>query len=35
MGMTTSPKNAEDVIDMCRILFGAEFLETHAGAVER
>ncbi|MEM6275575.1 MAG: trimethylamine methyltransferase family protein [Pseudomonadota bacterium] len=29
MGMTTSPKNAEDVIDMCRILFGAEFLETH------
>jgi trimethylamine--corrinoid protein Co-methyltransferase len=30
MGMTTSPKNAEDVIDMCRILFGAEFLENHA-----
>ncbi len=30
MGMTTSPKNAEDVIEMCRILFGAEFLETHA-----
>ncbi|MEO0485688.1 MAG: trimethylamine methyltransferase family protein [Pseudomonadota bacterium] len=29
MGMTTSPKNAEDVIDMCRILFGAEFLETN------
>ncbi|MEJ6388793.1 trimethylamine methyltransferase family protein [Gymnodinialimonas ulvae] len=29
MGMTTSPKNAEDVIDMCRILFGAEFMETH------
>ena len=29
MGMTTSPKNAEDVIDMCRILFGAEFIETH------
>ena len=30
MGMTTSPKNAEDVIDMCRILFGAAFMETHA-----
>lgn len=30
MGMTTSPKNAEDVIDMCRILFGAEFIEDHA-----
>lgn len=30
MGMTTSPKNAEDVIDMCRILFGAEFLEHNA-----
>lgn len=30
MGMTTSPKNAEDVIDMCRILFGADFLEDHA-----
>ncbi|MEM6477465.1 MAG: trimethylamine methyltransferase family protein [Pseudomonadota bacterium] len=29
MGMTTSPKNAEDVIDMCRILFGADFLETN------
>jgi trimethylamine--corrinoid protein Co-methyltransferase len=29
MGMTTSPKNAEDVIEMCRILFGAEFMETH------
>lgn len=29
MGMTTSPKNAEDVIDMCRILFGADFMETH------
>ena len=27
MGMMTSPKNAEDVIDMCRILFGADFLE--------
>ncbi len=30
MGMTTSPKNAEDVLDMCAILFGAEFMETHA-----
>ena len=29
MGMTTSPKNAEDVIDMCRILFGADFLENN------
>ena len=31
MGMTTSPKNAEDVMDMCEILFGAEAME--AGAV--
>lgn len=30
MGMTTSPKNAEDVLDMCEILFGKEYLETHA-----
>ncbi|MEM1049289.1 MAG: trimethylamine methyltransferase family protein [Pseudomonadota bacterium] len=30
MGMTTSPKNAEDVLDMCAILFGAEFMEEHA-----
>ncbi|MER9076653.1 trimethylamine methyltransferase family protein [Mesorhizobium sp. M0904] len=30
MGMTTSPKNAEDVLDMCEILFGEGFLETHA-----
>lgn len=30
MGMTTSPKNAEDVIDMCAILFGEEFIENHA-----
>ena len=30
MGMTTSPKNAEDVLDMCAILFGEEFMETHA-----
>lgn len=29
MGMTTSPKNAEDVLDMAAILFGAEFMETH------
>lgn len=29
MGMTTSPKNAEDVIDMCAILFGEEYLDTH------
>ncbi|MDU8909796.1 trimethylamine methyltransferase family protein [Aestuariicoccus sp. MJ-SS9] len=30
MGMTTSPKNAEDVMEMCALLFGAEFMETHA-----
>jgi len=29
MGMTTSPKNAEDALDMCAILFGADFMETH------
>ncbi|MDA7426222.1 trimethylamine methyltransferase family protein [Thalassococcus lentus] len=29
MGMTTSPKNAEDVMQMCAILFGEDFLETH------
>ena len=29
MGMTTSPKNAEDVMDMCAILFGDGFMETH------
>ena len=29
MGMTTSPRNAEDVIEMCRILFGSDFLDTH------
>ncbi len=29
MGMTTSPKNAEDVMEMCAILFGADYLETH------
>ncbi|KIC12706.1 trimethylamine methyltransferase [Leisingera sp. ANG-M1] len=26
MGMTTSPKNAEDVMDMCAILFGEDFI---------
>lgn len=30
MGMTTSPKNAEDVLDMCEILFGKGFLEENA-----
>jgi len=30
MGMTTSPRNAEDVLDMCAILFGSDFMETHA-----
>ncbi len=29
MGMTTSPKNAEDVIDMCAILFGDDFIDEH------
>ncbi|MEM7289590.1 MAG: trimethylamine methyltransferase family protein [Pseudomonadota bacterium] len=29
MGMTTSPKNAEDVMDMCDILFGDGFIDTH------
>ncbi len=29
MGMTTSPKNAEDVMEMCAILFGADFMESH------
>ncbi len=29
MGMTTSPKNAEDVMDMCSILFGDDYIETH------
>ena len=29
MGMTTSPKNAEDVMEMCAILFGKDYLETH------
>ncbi len=30
MGMTTSPKNAADVLDMCGIVFGEEFMERHA-----
>ncbi len=29
MGMTTSPKNAEDVLDMAAILFGEAYLDTH------
>ncbi|MEL7343355.1 MAG: trimethylamine methyltransferase family protein [Pseudomonadota bacterium] len=29
MGMTTSPKNAEDVMEMCAILFGEDYMETH------
>ena len=29
MGMTTSPKNAEDVMEMCAVLFGADFMEDH------
>ena len=29
MGMTTSPKNAEDVIKMCDILFGPGFIDSH------
>lgn len=29
MGMTTSGKNAEDVLDMCALMFGDEYLETH------
>ena len=29
MGMTTSPKNAEDVMEMCAILFGEAFMEDH------
>lgn len=30
MGMTTSPRNAEDVVEMAAILFGEAFIETHA-----
>ncbi|MEO1456498.1 MAG: trimethylamine methyltransferase family protein [Pseudomonadota bacterium] len=29
MGMSTSPKNAEDVIEMAAILFGDDFVDTH------
>lgn len=29
MGMTSSGKNAEDVMSMCKILFGEDFLENH------
>ncbi|EEE35391.1 trimethylamine methyltransferase [Rhodobacteraceae bacterium KLH11] len=29
MGMTTSPRNAEDVMDMCDILFGEGFIDEH------
>jgi trimethylamine---corrinoid protein Co-methyltransferase len=29
MGMTTSGKNADDVLDMCAILFGADFIDSH------
>lgn len=29
MGMTTSPKNAADVMDMCDILFGQGYIDTH------
>jgi trimethylamine--corrinoid protein Co-methyltransferase len=30
MGMTTSGRNAEDVMDMCKIMFGEEYMKTHA-----
>lgn len=30
MGMTTSPKNAEDVMEMCAILFGKDFMMRNA-----
>ncbi|MEM6665361.1 MAG: trimethylamine methyltransferase family protein [Pseudomonadota bacterium] len=29
MGMTTSPKNAEDVMEMCALLFGETVIENH------
>lgn len=29
MGMTSSGKNAEDVMAMCKIVFGQDYLETH------
>ena len=28
--MTSSGKNAEDVIEMCKILFGEKFIDSHA-----
>ncbi len=34
MGMTTSPKNAENVLDMCAILFGADFIDSHPVVTE-
>ncbi|MEO0428411.1 MAG: trimethylamine methyltransferase family protein [Pseudomonadota bacterium] len=33
MGMTTSGRNAEDVLDMCAILFGADVMEEHTVTV--
>ena len=33
MGMTTSGRNAEDVLEMCAILFGADFMDGHAVVV--
>ena len=30
MGMTTTPKNAEDVMEMCALLFGEAFMEENA-----
>jgi trimethylamine--corrinoid protein Co-methyltransferase len=29
MGMTTSGRNAEDVLDLCAVLFGAEYMDAH------
>ena len=29
MGSVTAPERARDTVEMCRILFGAEYLETH------
>jgi trimethylamine--corrinoid protein Co-methyltransferase len=29
MGMTTSGRNAEDALDMCGVLFGAEYMDQH------
>ncbi|MEO0821628.1 MAG: trimethylamine methyltransferase family protein [Pseudomonadota bacterium] len=33
MGMTTSGRNAEDVLEMCALLFGADFMEENAVVV--